>query len=101
MRDAADHAKDPPALVTFNVRERLEAFAADRSITLLEVAVGGLAAQPAVASVVAGATAPEQVATNVKAGKWRPPQRSWPRSTGSPRATVPRKRETHAPGGTL
>lgn len=57
---------------TFNVLERLGAFAADRSITLLEVAVGGLAAQPAVASVVAGATSPEQVAANVKAGEWRP-----------------------------
>ncbi|HWE66257.1 MAG TPA: aldo/keto reductase [Acidimicrobiales bacterium] len=57
---------------TFDVLERLEAFAADRSITLLEVAVGGLAAQPAVASVIAGATSPEQVAANVKAGEWRP-----------------------------
>jgi aryl-alcohol dehydrogenase-like predicted oxidoreductase len=57
---------------TFDVLEGLEAFAADRSITLLEVAVGGLAAQPAVASVIAGATTPEQVAANVKAGEWRP-----------------------------
>jgi aryl-alcohol dehydrogenase-like predicted oxidoreductase len=54
------------------VLEQLEAFAADRSITLLEVAVGGLLAQPAVASVIAGATSPEQVAANVKAGEWRP-----------------------------
>ena len=57
---------------TFDVLERLEAFAADRSITLLEVAIGGLAAQPAVASVIAGATSPEQVVANVKAGEWRP-----------------------------
>jgi len=57
---------------TFDVVERLEAFAADRAITLLDVAIGGLLAQPAVSSVIAGATSPEQVAANVKAGEWRP-----------------------------
>jgi aryl-alcohol dehydrogenase-like predicted oxidoreductase len=57
---------------TFDVIEALDAFAAARSITLLEVAIGGLAAQPTVASVIAGATSPEQVAANVKAGEWRP-----------------------------
>ena len=57
---------------TFDVLEKLEAFASARSITLLEVAIGGLAAQPAVASVIAGATSPEQVAANAKAGEWRP-----------------------------
>jgi aryl-alcohol dehydrogenase-like predicted oxidoreductase len=57
---------------TFDVLEALEAFAAARSITLLEVAIGGLAAQPAVASVIAGATSPEQVVANVRAGEWRP-----------------------------
>ena len=57
---------------TFDVVERLEAFADDRAITLLDVAIGGLLAQPAVSSVIAGATSPEQVAANVKAGEWRP-----------------------------
>jgi aryl-alcohol dehydrogenase-like predicted oxidoreductase len=57
---------------TFDVVERLEAFAAARAITVLDVAIGGLLAQPAVASVIAGATSPEQVAANVKAGQWRP-----------------------------
>ena len=57
---------------TFDVVEQLEAFAADRAITLLDVAIGGLAAQPAVSSVIAGATSPEQVVANVKAGEWRP-----------------------------
>jgi aryl-alcohol dehydrogenase-like predicted oxidoreductase len=57
---------------TFDVLERLEAFAAERSITMLDVAIGGLAAQPAVSSVIAGATSAEQVAANVKAGQWRP-----------------------------
>jgi aryl-alcohol dehydrogenase-like predicted oxidoreductase len=57
---------------TFDVLEKLEAFAAERGITLLDVAIGGLAAQPAVSSVIAGATSAEQVAANVKAGQWRP-----------------------------
>jgi aryl-alcohol dehydrogenase-like predicted oxidoreductase len=57
---------------TFDVLDQLEAFAAERSITLLDVAIGGLAAQPAVASVIAGATSPEQVAANVRAGQWTP-----------------------------
>ena len=39
---------------------------------MLEVAIGGLAAMPAVASVIAGATKPEQVRANVKAGEWEP-----------------------------
>jgi aryl-alcohol dehydrogenase-like predicted oxidoreductase len=39
---------------------------------MLEVAIGGLAAQPAVTSVIAGATTPEQVSANVAAGTWVP-----------------------------
>jgi aryl-alcohol dehydrogenase-like predicted oxidoreductase len=57
---------------TFDVLDSLESFAKERGITLLEVAVGGLAAQPAVASVIAGATSREQVAANVAAGLWQP-----------------------------
>jgi aryl-alcohol dehydrogenase-like predicted oxidoreductase len=52
--------------------ERLEAYADERGVPLLSVAVGGLAAMPAVASVIAGATKPEQVAANVAAGEWVP-----------------------------
>jgi aryl-alcohol dehydrogenase-like predicted oxidoreductase len=52
--------------------ERLQQFAAERGAALLEVAVGGLAAMPAVASVIAGATKPEQVRANVEAGEWEP-----------------------------
>ena len=37
--------------------EALERYAEERGVSLLEVAIGGLAAQPAVASVIAGATA--------------------------------------------
>ena len=48
--------------------EALEAFAEERGVTLLEVAIGGLAAQEPVASVIAGATKPEQVRANAAAG---------------------------------
>ncbi len=52
--------------------ERLQAYADERGVPLLSVAIGGLAAMPAVASVIAGATKPEQVAANVRAGEWVP-----------------------------
>jgi aryl-alcohol dehydrogenase-like predicted oxidoreductase len=56
----------------FDVVERLERYAAERGLRLLDVAIGGLAAQPAVASVIAGATKPEQVRANVAAAAWEP-----------------------------
>jgi aryl-alcohol dehydrogenase-like predicted oxidoreductase len=56
----------------WDVLERLERYAAERGRTLLEVAIGGLAAQPAVASVIAGATSEEQVRANARAGEWEP-----------------------------
>ncbi len=52
--------------------EAIEAFAAERGRTVLDVAIGGLAAQPTVASVIAGATSAEQVRANVAAGAWEP-----------------------------
>ncbi|MGN6753313.1 MAG: aldo/keto reductase [Intrasporangium sp.] len=52
--------------------EAIEAYAAERGLRPIDVAIGGLAAQPAVASVIAGATRPEQVADNVRAGLWEP-----------------------------
>lgn len=52
--------------------EALQAFADARDISLLELAIGGLAAQPAVASVIAGVTRPDQVAANVAAAAWTP-----------------------------
>lgn len=52
--------------------EALRDFAQERGRTLLEVAIGGLAAQPAVGSVIAGAMRPEQVAANAAAGDWDP-----------------------------
>jgi aryl-alcohol dehydrogenase-like predicted oxidoreductase len=56
----------------FDKVEALESYAAERGISLLDVAIGGLAAKPAVASVIAGATKPEQVVANVAAGSWVP-----------------------------
>jgi aryl-alcohol dehydrogenase-like predicted oxidoreductase len=58
---------------TFDVIEKLESFAAERDLELLDVAIGWLAARPAVSSVIAGATSREQVARNVAAGAWQPP----------------------------
>jgi aryl-alcohol dehydrogenase-like predicted oxidoreductase len=52
--------------------ERLQRFAGERGISLLELAIGGLLAMPAIASVIAGATKPEQVRANVRAGQWEP-----------------------------
>jgi aryl-alcohol dehydrogenase-like predicted oxidoreductase len=51
--------------------ESLSAFAAERGHTMLELAVSWLAAQPAVASVIAGAKTPEQVKANASAANWR------------------------------
>ena len=56
----------------FDVVEGLEAYASERDIGVLDVAIAGLAAQPAVASVIAGATRPEQIAANVAAIEWKP-----------------------------
>ncbi|MEN3610414.1 aldo/keto reductase [Plantactinospora sp. ZYX-F-223] len=52
--------------------EALEKYAAERGRSLLDVAIGGLAAQPAVTSVIAGATTPDQVRANANAGCWQP-----------------------------
>ena len=52
--------------------ERLRSFAKARGASLLQVAIGGLAAVPGVASVIAGATKPEQVRANAAAGAWEP-----------------------------
>jgi aryl-alcohol dehydrogenase-like predicted oxidoreductase len=50
----------------------LAAFAGERSHNLLELAFGWLLSQSGVASVIAGATTPEQVMANVQAGSaWR------------------------------
>jgi len=50
--------------------EQLERFSAERGHSLLELAFSWLLARPGVASVIAGATRPDQLEQNVKAGDW-------------------------------
>ena len=52
--------------------EQLRAWAGGHGASLLEVAIGGLAAVSPVASVIAGATKPDQVRANAVAGAWEP-----------------------------
>jgi aryl-alcohol dehydrogenase-like predicted oxidoreductase len=52
--------------------EALTALADKLGRSLLDLAIGGLAARAATGSVIAGATKPAQVTANVKAGSWTP-----------------------------
>lgn len=54
--------------------EGLRSYAAERGVEMIDVAIGGLAAQPAVASVIAGATGPDQVRRNAATATWEPTQ---------------------------
>ena len=67
-----DDAEREEALTdgAFDRIEALEAFAADRDRSLLELAFAWLLAQAPVASVIAGATSPGQVRANAAAGGW-------------------------------
>ncbi len=56
---------------SFDRLDRLTAFAADRGHTLLDLAFAWLLGQPVVSSVIAGATRPEQVRSNIAAAAWR------------------------------
>ena len=55
----------------WDIVEGLRGFAEARGHSLLELAFSWLAARPLVASVIAGATRPEQVEANIKAAGWR------------------------------
>jgi aryl-alcohol dehydrogenase-like predicted oxidoreductase len=57
---------------SWDVIEALEKFANARGISMLEVAIGGLAAQPGVSTIIVGATKPEQVLANAQAAAWEP-----------------------------
>ena len=50
-------------------------FAAERGLTEVQVAFSWLAAQPSVASVIAGATKVEQVRQNAEAASWQPSEK--------------------------
>ena len=76
----------------FKTLAKLEEFAQAHGHTMLELAIGWLASQPHVASVISGATKPEQVEQNVKAAvrpaRARAPRPGWLRpSAGLPGAS--------------
>jgi aryl-alcohol dehydrogenase-like predicted oxidoreductase len=52
--------------------EKLAAWAEERGVSMLDIAIGGLLAVRPVVSVIAGATKPEQVRANAEAGAWTP-----------------------------
>jgi aryl-alcohol dehydrogenase-like predicted oxidoreductase len=52
--------------------EELIAWGDAQGVSILEIAIGGLAAQPGCSSVIAGATSPGQVRANAAAGGWEP-----------------------------
>jgi aryl-alcohol dehydrogenase-like predicted oxidoreductase len=56
----------------FELIRALERYAEERGLKTLDVAIGALLARPVVASVIAGATKPEQVRANAAAGAWTP-----------------------------
>jgi aryl-alcohol dehydrogenase-like predicted oxidoreductase len=64
-----------PGYVTDGKLDRVEALASwaeGQGLSLLQVAIGGLAAQPGCGSVIAGAMSPAQVKANADAGGWVP-----------------------------
>jgi aryl-alcohol dehydrogenase-like predicted oxidoreductase len=71
-RMAMDRYQGVYARADWDTIEALTGYAEARGLTLLEVAIGGLAAKPAVTSVIAGATSPDQVAANAAAARWTP-----------------------------
>lgn len=66
--------EDPATLDTL---EHLQRFAADRQVSVLAVAVGALLGRHQVASMIAGAMSPDQVAANCAAARWRPSAADW------------------------
>jgi aryl-alcohol dehydrogenase-like predicted oxidoreductase len=50
--------------------DRLKAFAESRGHSIVELAFSWLVSQPFVASVIAGATKPEQIQANARAANW-------------------------------
>ena len=66
----AERVEDALSDKVFDRVEALDAFARGRGHTLLELAIAWLLARPAVASVIAGATKPEQAGANAAAAAW-------------------------------
>jgi aryl-alcohol dehydrogenase-like predicted oxidoreductase len=66
-----DRAEQVLTNENFEIIGKLKAFAEERGHTLLDLAVSWLASRPIIASVIAGATKPEQVRANVAAAGWK------------------------------
>jgi aryl-alcohol dehydrogenase-like predicted oxidoreductase len=66
------HAQDFLSERNWRIVGELEAFALRHGRTMLELAFGWLLRDPVVASVIAGATSPEQIEQNVRAADWSP-----------------------------
>jgi len=64
--DVAEHLTDR----NLDAVDRLSGWAAEHGHTVLELAIGWLLARPAVATVIAGASTPDQVRQNVASGTW-------------------------------
>ena len=56
----------------YAIVERLRSWGEAIDRTVLDIAIGWLAAQPYVSSVIAGVTKPEQIRQNVAAADWTP-----------------------------
>ena len=63
-RMAEDRYAGRFARAPWDTIEGLEKYAGERGVSMLDVAIGGLAARPSVASVIAGARTAEQVRAN-------------------------------------
>jgi aryl-alcohol dehydrogenase-like predicted oxidoreductase len=69
MRQRRHLAENAP----WDVLEKYEKFCSERGISMLEATFAWLLAQPSLTSVIAGATSPEQITSNVAASTaWRP-----------------------------
>jgi aryl-alcohol dehydrogenase-like predicted oxidoreductase len=68
LSERADIATDEQ----WRIVEGVADYAEQRGVTMTDVAIGALLAQPAVSSVIAGATKPEQVRSNAAAAGWKP-----------------------------
>lgn len=68
---SSHHASDVLNDRNWRMMERLRGYAAEAGQTLLGLAFGWLLAKPVTASVIAGASTPEQVEQNVKASSFR------------------------------
>jgi aryl-alcohol dehydrogenase-like predicted oxidoreductase len=64
------HAEEFISARNWRIVEELQTFCRARGRTLIELAYSWLLNEPCVASVIAGATRPEQVEVNVRAGDW-------------------------------